>query len=118
MWDFINRPEVIAAIGAGIALLLPRQVWEVFPIIRYVLAVFDAAAQAKEAEAKKRQLEALSAAAFEAVHGAEQLKKNGLLDNQSAKAYAMNFIKSNFDVDDGTAELLVEAAVREMNALR
>ena len=115
MWDLLNKPEVIAVIGAGIALLLPREVWNYVPIARFIFSVLDAAAKAKEAEAKSKELEALKQAALEAVKGAEQLKKAGQLDNQSAKAYATNLLRSKFALDEGTAELLVESAVLTLN---
>lgn len=115
MWELLNKPEVIAIIGTGLALLLPRQVWEVFPIVRLIFSMLDAASKANEAEAKAKQLEAYKQAAIEAVKGAEQLKKTGKLDNQSAKAYAVNLLRSTFGLDEGTAELLVESAVLTLN---
>lgn len=118
MWDFLTSPEVITAIGAGLALILPKEVWQLVPIVNYAFQVLDAATKAKEAEAKAKEMELLKKVAMEAVQGAEQLKKNGQLDNHSAKAYATNFLRSNFGLDEGSAELLVESAVREMNLSR
>lgn len=118
MWDFLTSPEVITAIGAGLALILPKEVWQLVPIVNYAFQVLDAATKAKEAEAKAKEMELLKKVAMEAVQGAEQLKKNGHLDNHSAKAYATNFLRSNFGLDEGSAELLVESAVREMNLRR
>ena len=118
MWDFLTSPEVITAIGVGLALILPKEVWQLVPIVNYAFQVLDAATKAKEAEAKTKEMELLKKVAMEAVQGAEQLKKNGQLDNHSAKAYATNFLRSNFGLDEGSAELLVESAVREMNLSR
>lgn len=118
MWDFLTSPEVITAIGAGLALILPKEVWQLVPIVNYAFQVLDAATKAKEADAKAKEMELLKKVAMEAVQGAEQLKKNGHLDNHSAKAYATNFLRSNFGLDEGSAELLVESAVREMNLRR
>lgn len=118
MWDFLTSPEVITAIGAGLALILPKEVWQLVPIVNYAFQVLDAATKAKEAEAKAKEMELLKKVAMEAVQGAEQLKKNGHLDSHSAKAYATNFLRSNFGLDEGSAELLVESAVREMNLSR
>ncbi|ABU96942.1 hypothetical protein [Thermus phage P23-45] len=112
--DVLTKPEVATVVGVLLAALLPRQVWELIPPVRAALQVLDAGYKAYESKKKAEALEAAAKAAEEAVKGTEQLIKSGQLTKEAAKAQATSFLMSNFGLDQGTAELLVEKAVLEL----
>ncbi|API81911.1 holin [Thermus phage G20c] len=113
--DVLTKPEVATVVGVLLVALLPRQVWELIPPVRAALQVLDAGYKAYESRKKAEALEAAAKAAQEAVKGTEQLIiKSGQLTKEVAKAQAVSFLMSNFGLDQGTAELLVEKAVLEL----
>jgi hypothetical protein len=112
--DFITKPEIAGLIGGLLVLILPKEVWQYIPIIRGLLKLFDTAYTSYESKAKAETIQAAAKAAEEAVKGTEQLIQSGQLTKEAAKAQAVSFIMSNFGLDQGTAELLVERAVLQL----
>ena len=112
--ELITKPEIAGLLGGLLLLILPKEVWQYIPIIRGLLKLFDVAYASYESKAKAEALQAAAKAAEEAVKGTEQLIASGQLTKEAAKAQAVSFLMSNFKLDQGTAELLVERAVRQL----
>jgi hypothetical protein len=112
--ELLTKPEIVGLIGGLLLLILPKELWRYIPIIRALLKVFEAAYTSYESRAKAEVIQAAAKAAEEAVKGTEQLIASGQLTKEAAKAQAMSFLMSNFKLDQGTAELLVERAVRQL----
>ncbi len=112
--DLITRPEVAGLLGSLLLLILPKEVWQHIPIIRGLLKVFDEAYTKYESKVKAEIIQEAAKAAEEAVKGTEQLIASGQITKEAAKAQAVSFLMSNFKLDQGTAELLVERAVRQL----
>ena len=82
---------------------------------RSILGLIVAAAKSMQVENKAKEIEAISKVAEEVVKGTEQLIQSNQLTKEAAKAHATSFLISNFKLDAGTAELLVERAVNTLD---
>ena len=124
--DLISNPYVAGAIVSVLVAVLPAErvktlystiseIGEKFPIIGALLKILRLYLDRVQVTQMTGKLQSAEQGALLMVEGAEQLKKIGKLDSETAAAQVSAQVAKNYNLDEKTARTVTEAAVRDMN---